>query len=56
MLAVLAAPAVKKATKKKFFATKNELLSYFLNWKNMIHVLSSLFCYSYCKKTQNLQQ
>jgi hypothetical protein len=43
MLAVLAAPAVKKATKKKFFATKNELLSYFLNWKNMIHVLSSLF-------------
>jgi len=22
---------------------KNELLSYFLNWKNMIHVLASLF-------------
>ncbi len=43
VLVVLAAPAVKKNTKKKVFATKNELLSYFLNWKNMIHVLSSLF-------------
>jgi hypothetical protein len=43
VLVVLAAPAVKKSTKKKVFATKYELLSYFVNMKNMIHVLSSLF-------------
>ncbi len=44
ILVVLATPAVKKKnTKKKVFATKNELLSFFLNWKDTIHVLSSIF-------------